>query len=100
MGAAQQMMALSRPARASYESVVNYVSDRKPAVFDERSWVYWKEDMVTLRPGREHAWLDTGLERILRAFHCSLIEARYTSTSYKLIGKLNCILSSIYFAPK
>lgn len=71
---AQRMMALNRPASSDYESVVNYVSDRRPVIADERSFVYHKEDMVTLRPGREHAWLDAGIERVLKALHCSFIE--------------------------
>lgn len=73
---AQQMMALNRPSSSDYESVVNYVCDRRPVVESEREWVLWKEDMVTLRPGREHAWLDAGIERALKSLHCRLIEVR------------------------
>jgi hypothetical protein len=35
-------------------------------VYDaEAKWVLHKEDLVTLRPGREYAWLDAGVERLL-----------------------------------
>ena len=39
---------------------------------EESSFVYEKEDLVSLRPGRDHAWLDNLLERILRIFRCRL----------------------------
>ena len=33
---------------------------------DERSYARYREDLVTLRPGREHAWLDRFIETLLR----------------------------------
>ena len=39
----------------------------------DMEFIYEKEDLVTLRPGREHAWLDGLLERTLKALHCRLI---------------------------
>ena len=42
-------------------------------LFEEESgFIYEKEDLITLRPGREHAWLDGLIERILRVFRCRL----------------------------
>ena len=70
-------MAFNRPAASDYQSVANYIYNREPVVEDERKWIYWKEDMITLRAGREHAWLDTGIERLLRFLRCQLIEVRY-----------------------
>lgn len=67
-------MGLNRPAHSDYNSVVNFVSDRNPVVHAEKAWVYWKEDMVTLRPGREHAWLDSGIEALLKRVHCAIVE--------------------------
>jgi hypothetical protein len=74
---AQTLMAFNRPAASDYQSVANYIYNREPVVEDERTWIYCKEDMITLRAGREHAWLDTGIERLLRFLHCQLIEVRY-----------------------
>lgn len=71
---AKQMMGLDRPASSDYKSVVNHVTDNRHLVTAEREWVYWKEDMVTLRPGREHAWLDARIEELLRWLHCSFVE--------------------------
>ena len=33
----------------------------------------FKEDMITLRPGREHAWLDDMVERVLQTCWCGLL---------------------------
>jgi hypothetical protein len=32
---------------------------------------------VTLRAGREHAWLDSSIENVLKWFHCSLLEVSH-----------------------
>jgi hypothetical protein len=45
----------------------------------EKSYIYHKEDLITLRPGREHAWLDTIIERSLKALHCRFLEVREAS---------------------
>ena len=40
---------------------------------DDR-FIYQKEDLVTLRPGRESAWFDAFVERVLRMFNCRLVK--------------------------
>ena len=40
---------------------------------EESEFIYEKEDLVSIRPGKEHAWLDGLLERILRLLRCKLI---------------------------
>ena len=40
---------------------------------EDMSFIYEKEDLVTLRPGREYAWLDGVLERTLQVLRCRLI---------------------------
>lgn len=37
-----------------------------PVHTDEQQYVMWKEDLLTLRPGRDHAWLDWGIETCLQ----------------------------------
>ena len=37
-----------------------------PVVPKEAEWVRHREDMITLRCGREHAWLDCGIEHLLK----------------------------------
>ena len=40
-------------------------------------FIYEKEDLITLRPGREHAWLDGLLERTLSVLRCRLIRVGF-----------------------
>jgi hypothetical protein len=74
IGAAQQLVALNRPSQSEYNSVDNYIHNTQPLRKEEQAWIQCKEDLITLRPGREHAWLDTIIEHLLRWMHCGLIE--------------------------
>ena len=89
IGAAQQLVALNRPSRSEYNSVENYFHNTQPLRKEEQSWIQCKEDLVTLRPGREHAWLDTGIEHLLRWTHCRLIEV----TTDRNPENLHCLTS-------
>lgn len=72
---ASKMMALNRPSEADYTSVHNYMNgDRSPLIENEASWIFKKEDLITLRAGREHAWLDSAIEKLLKWFHCPTLE--------------------------
>ncbi|KAK8007741.1 hypothetical protein PG989_001731 [Apiospora arundinis] len=71
---AQQMVSLNRPAERDYRSVEEYMNNRKPLIDEEYGFIYQKEDLVTLRDGREMAVLDSFTERLLRTFHCSLLQ--------------------------
>ena len=59
-------MEFRRPSDSEYASVHNYLDNIKPIHKDERAYISHKEDIVTLRPGREHAWLDRVIEYILK----------------------------------
>ena len=39
----------------------------------EMEYIYEKADLVTLRPGRERAWLDGTIETILKVCRCRLL---------------------------
>lgn len=66
---ASQLQALEKPSSKDYRSVLRYMEMGGGQLFEEeQAWIYEKEDLVTLRPGREHAWLDGILERLLRLF--------------------------------
>ena len=66
MISAHQMLSLGRPAARDYRSVRNYIEADGGQLFEEESrFIYEKHDLITLRPGREHAWLDTIVERLL-----------------------------------
>ncbi|MCJ1228643.1 hypothetical protein MMC12_005304 [Toensbergia leucococca] len=81
--AAQQLMAFNKPAEADYVSVERYIHGQQPLVEEEASYIYRKEDMITLRPGREHAWLDAFIERLLRTINCQFVEWIFCSSETK-----------------
>jgi hypothetical protein len=86
MNAAQQLVAANRPAGFEYKSVANYMRINHPLQDDEQAWVHCKEDLITLRPGREHAWLDYGVEHVLKALNCTPIEYLFCSPETKQKG--------------
>lgn len=76
---AQAMVALSKPSSSEWQSVANFLDNDKPLVIDQRNFILRKEDLITLRPGREYAWLDSFIERLLRWCNCRVLDAS-TST--------------------
>ncbi|KAK6822850.1 hypothetical protein PG987_014395 [Apiospora arundinis] len=77
---AQQMISLNRPADRDYRSVESHMFSTKPLVDEEYRFIYQKEDLITLRDGREMAVLDSLTERLLRTFHCSLLQRELEKT--------------------
>ncbi|CAF9916121.1 MAG: hypothetical protein ALECFALPRED_010525 [Alectoria fallacina] len=72
---AQQLKALDRPSNRDYRSVLHFMENDGGQLFEkDMEFIYEKEDLVTLRPGREHAWLDGLLERTLKLLRCGLIK--------------------------
>jgi hypothetical protein len=69
-------MSFNKPANDEYQSVENYIWNNKQIPEEETNFIYHKEDLVTLRPGREHAWLDSSVEKLLKWLNCNLIEVR------------------------
>ncbi|MCJ1372338.1 hypothetical protein MMC20_003562 [Loxospora ochrophaea] len=64
---AQQLVAMNQPAKRDQTSVWNFLKNERPQLLDEDAeYISRKEDLVTLRPGRETAWLDASVERMLK----------------------------------
>ena len=63
----QKLVAMNRPSDPDYNSVRNYMEGRSILFEDSSEFIYQREDLVTLRPGRECAWLDAFVERVLKA---------------------------------
>lgn len=70
---AQTMVALNKPASRDYKSVKNFFDNETP-LCDDEYYIYHKEDIITLKPGRENAWLDGIIERILQKFTCAPVK--------------------------
>lgn len=64
---------MNRPGNRDYNSVRHYIEGKRPLLEDGDDFVYQREDLVTLRPGRECAWLDAFVERVLRTVRCKPI---------------------------
>lgn len=63
---AQRLTAANRPPRRDYNSVANFVQNKKPLLEGDDDFIYNREDLITLRPGRENAWLDAMVEKTLK----------------------------------
>lgn len=71
---AQSLKGFEQPSPRDYKSVLHFMENGGGQLYEEESaWVYEKSDLVTLRPGREHAWLDGFLESILKVCRCRLL---------------------------
>ncbi|ERF73070.1 hypothetical protein EPUS_06531 [Endocarpon pusillum Z07020] len=77
--AAQSLTHCNRPSSGEYKSVENFVNNRHPLVPTEEEFCYRKDDLITLRPGREHAWLDCSVEKFLRFSRCRTIQNFFRS---------------------
>ncbi|KAK4634276.1 hypothetical protein CLAFUW4_01010 [Fulvia fulva] len=61
----KEMVSLQRPSSRDYESVRTWFKDNQPIVQREEHFIRRKEDMITLRSGRESAVFDSLVERCL-----------------------------------
>ena len=70
---AKELKALDCPSSRDYHSVLHFMENDGGQLGERESeFIYEKADLVTLRPGRDHAWLDDLLERMLKMFRCRL----------------------------
>lgn len=66
----------------------------------DNEFIYRKEDLVTLRPGRESAWLDAFVERLLKLIHCKPVQVRLSASEPPKIRTKTSNYRSICFAPR
>ncbi|KAL9040448.1 MAG: hypothetical protein Q9214_004481 [Letrouitia sp. 1 TL-2023] len=86
---AQQMVAMNKPSDRDHLSVQYFMENGfqengepvRPLIKEDTEFVYRKEDLITLRPGRESAWLDAIVERALKMIHCAPIKVLLFSFS-------------------
>jgi hypothetical protein len=55
--------------------VKSYFDEEAP-LCNVESYIYWKEDIITLKPGRETAWLDAFIEKVLQKLTSKFIRVR------------------------
>ncbi|KAE8443151.1 hypothetical protein EG329_002320 [Mollisiaceae sp. DMI_Dod_QoI] len=75
---AHDLAAFNRAPERDYESVSRYFNMTDP-LCNKESYIYRKEDIISIKPGRENAWLDAIVERILQKISCPLIRGLFCS---------------------
>ena len=93
MTASQTLMSLNRPNSADYTSVTNFVWNEKPVTGKEYDWVYQKEDLVSLCPSRDYAWLDATLEKVLKWCDGPLVQVSFVTVAREKKGTCSLIRS-------
>ncbi|KAL8628458.1 hypothetical protein Q9189_005817, partial [Teloschistes chrysophthalmus] len=79
---ARQLKAVDRPSSRDYQSVLHFMEADEGQLYEaEMDFIYEKEDLVTLRPGRDHGWLDVLIERFLLYFRCRFLVISRDKTS-------------------
>jgi hypothetical protein len=87
------MASLNKPAERDYQSVEAVLYSKKPLLDEEYGFIYQKEDLITLRDGREMAVLDSFTERMFKAFHCSLLQVSTNTMLITITLKTNRSIS-------
>jgi len=94
---AQSLTNCNRPSSGEHHSVRNFINYRQPLVPSEQKFIYCKEDLITLRPGREHAWLDSSMEKVLKWMRCDLIEVSiFFNTSVPDVTLTNFVVHILF----
>ncbi|TVY46033.1 hypothetical protein LSUB1_G000184 [Lachnellula subtilissima] len=66
---ARDLATFNPPPACDYMSVKNYF-DKAAPLSSVECYIYRKEDLVTLKPGREYSWLDSFVEKVLQQMFC------------------------------
>ena len=67
---------MNKPPAREQDSLRNYIENRKCLAEAESKFAYHKEDLVTLRPGRDHSFVDAFVEHLLKTFPCRPLKVR------------------------
>ncbi|KAH0537576.1 hypothetical protein FGG08_005642 [Glutinoglossum americanum] len=70
---AKTLVSLQKPSSRDYKSVRTWFLNEEPLVRREQKYIECKEDLVTLRNGRECAGFDGFVEGVVRRLDCRLI---------------------------
>ncbi|KAH0557062.1 hypothetical protein GP486_005149 [Trichoglossum hirsutum] len=80
---AKTLSSFQRPSRRDYKSVRAWFYNEEPLVRGEQGYIECKEDLVTLRTGRECAGFDGWVEDVVRMFNRRLTRELRAKTSNK-----------------
>ena len=85
---AQSLASMNRPPARDQRSVLSFLTtpwedaegnERPPLARADSKYIYEREDLVSLKTGRENAWLDATVERMLKYLHCRPVEWMFCS---------------------
>ncbi|PSN67486.1 hypothetical protein BS50DRAFT_600854 [Corynespora cassiicola Philippines] len=79
----REITSFQRPTDGDYNSVRNWFKNKAPLVSEEQDYILWKEDIVTLRHGREWANFDGMVEQMLHKINCSLVRRLFCTDDLK-----------------
>jgi hypothetical protein len=83
------MNVFQRPSKRDYRSFRTWFWNETPLASErEEEFIKRKEDLISLRNGREWGGFDGFVEDVIRKFHCPFIHV-----SYPLISLHSCTIS-------
>ena len=97
---AREMVSFQKPADRDYKSVRTWLHNTKPIVDEEENFIRCKEDMVTLRHGRECAGFDGLVESVLNSLNCRLTRAGLRCSCEEPLIEYSLTFASISSVPE
>jgi hypothetical protein len=86
---AKKLTSFQRPSHRDYKSVRTWFYNEEPLVRREQAYIECKEDLVTLRNGRECAGFDGWVEGLVRMLDCRFTRVSQ-STAFGLEREFEC----------
>ncbi|CAN9473648.1 unnamed protein product [Alternaria alternata] len=93
---ARELISFQRPTERDYQSVRNWFHNSAPLVDEEQDYILWKEDIVTLRHGREWAGFDGMVEAMLHKIDSRPIQWLFRTDDQR---RKSTDKRNYYFAP-
>jgi len=93
---ARELVSFQRPTERDYRSVRNWFHNIAPLVDEEQDYILWKEDIVTLRHGREWAGFDGMVEAMLHKMDGPLVQWLFRTEDQR---RKSTDERNYYFAP-
>jgi len=93
---ARELVSFQRPTERDYRSVRNWFHNIAPLVDEEQDYILWKEDIVTLRHGREWASFDGMVEAMLYKMDGPLVQWLFRTEDQR---RKSTDERNYYFAP-
>ena len=65
----QQLVGSNRPTKREHRNVIYFFGHKRPIAEGEEDYIKHREDLITLRPGREMPWLDAFMLKVIPYLH-------------------------------